>query len=94
MLRSDRGIEFTNLLFREFLALLGTKHRLGTPWRPTEQSGVERVHQEMQKILGILLHDVFQCAAQFWTDLLVVVEFVIYNTPGPHGATPRDIDHR
>ena len=94
LLRSDRGPEFKNLLMKEFCALIGLRHRLGTPWRPVEQAGVERVHQEMQKILGILLLDVIRTVRSYWSELLVVVEFVIYTTPGPHGYTPRDIDRR
>ena len=27
-------------------------------------------------------------------ELQYVVEFIVYNTPGPHGYTPRDIDRR
>ena len=54
MLRSDRGPEFKNAIMKEFLALVGMRHRFGMPWRPVEQSGVERIHQEMQKILGII----------------------------------------
>ena len=29
-----------------------------------------------------------------WTELLPVVEFTLYTTPGPHGYMPRDIDRR
>ena len=78
----------------EFVALVGMRHRFGTPWRPVEQAGVERVHQEMQKLLGILLLDVVRTSRDFWSELLVVVEFILYTTPGPHGFTPRDIDRR
>ena len=94
MLRSDRGPEFANYLMQEFVALVGIRHRFGAPWRPVEQGGVERVHQEMQKILGILILDVVRTARSYWSELLVVVEFVLYTTPGPHGFTPRDIDRR
>jgi hypothetical protein len=55
---------------------------------------VGRIHQEMQKLLGIILLDVLQAAPAFWSDALQAVEFVIYNTPGPHKYTPRDIDRR
>ena len=41
-----------------------------------------------------MLTDVFKSYPTEWTELLPVVEFVIYNTPGPHGYTPRDIDRR
>ena len=94
LIRSDRGPEFKNALIAEFLALVSTRHRVGFPWRPTDQAGVERVHQEMQKILGIIILDVLKAVPSFWSEALVVVEFVIYNTPGPHGYTPRDIDRR
>ena len=94
LLRSDRGPEFKNTLMAEFVALIGLRHRFGAPWRPNEQSGVERVHQEVQKVLGMLIQDVLQAEPSYWTEVLPVVEFVIYNTPGPHGYTPRDIDRR
>ena len=54
--------EFANYLMQEFVALVGIRHRFGAPWRPVEQGGVERVHQEMQKILGILILDVVRTA--------------------------------
>ena len=92
MLRSDRGPELRDALMKEFLAMVGLRHRFGAPWRPTEQSIVERIHQEMQKMLGILLLDVIRYMRSYWSELLVVVEFVIYTTPGPHGYAPRDLD--
>ena len=45
-------------------------------------------------MLGIILLDVLQAAPSYWSEALPVVEFVIYNTPGPHKFTPRDIDRR
>ena len=94
VLRSDRGPEFRNHLMKEFTALVGIRHRFGMAWRPCEQGAVERVHQEEQKLLGILLNDVMRAFGNEWTELLPVVEFLVYNTPGPHGLTPRDIDRR
>ena len=38
--------------------------------------------------------DVIQGVRSYWSELLVVVEFVVYTTPGPHGFAPRDIDRR
>ncbi len=58
LLRSDRGPAFRSLLMKEFIALVGLRHRVGAPWRPVEQAGVERVHQEMLKSLGNILPDV------------------------------------
>ena len=90
MLRSDRGVEFRNLLMSEYTALIGIRHRFGTAWRPMEQGTVERVHQELQQIMGMLVVDVLRSYRSEWTELLPVVEFILYNTPGPHGYTPRD----
>ena len=35
-----------------------------------------------------------QCFPNEVGELLDVVEFIVYNTQGPHGLTPRDIDRR
>ena len=40
------------------------------------------------------MKDVLQCGVDEVGELLHVVEFIIYNTPGPSGFTPRDIDRR
>ena len=79
---------------QEYIALLGARHKMGTAWRPMEQGIVERAHQELQKILGMLVTDVLQSYKSEWSDLLVIVEFLVYTTPGPHGYTPRDLDRR
>ena len=54
-----------------------------------EQTVVERSHQETQKELGIL----FACAPGHWGELLHLAEFVMWNTPGNHGFSPRDLVH-
>ena len=94
VLRSDRGPEFKNMLMAEFTALVGIRQKFGTQWRPVEQAAVERCHQELQKLLGLLMQDVLKAFPTEWSELLPVVEFLIYNTPGPHGMTPRDLDRR
>lgn len=94
LLRSDRGPEFKNLLMAEYTALVGLNRRFGTPWRPMEHGLVEGAHKETQKIMGIMVKDVMQCFPNETGELQHVVEFVVYNTPGPHGLTPRDIDRR
>ena len=94
LIRSDRGPEFKNAMMAEFAALVRLKHEFGAPWRPVEQASVERIHQEVQKILGILTQEVFKTFPDEWTELLPSVEFTIYNTPGPHGFSPRDLDRR
>ena len=92
--RSDRGSEMRNLMMFELNALLGVRQRFGQEWRPVEQAVVEREHQETQKYLGILLFEVFRCMPGELGDLLPVVEFIRYNTPGRTGLTPRDVDRQ
>ncbi len=94
LLRTDNGSEFANAILAEFCALIGLRQKFGTPFRPVEQAKVERVHQEKQKLLGIVLRNVLQAGPEYWSEVLVVVEFLLYNTPGPHGFTPRDLDRR
>ena len=94
LVRTDRGPEFKNILMQEYCALIGVGRRFGTPWRPVEQGLVEGMHKQTQKILGMLVHDVFKCLPNEVGELIHVVEFIIYDTPGPHGYTPRDIDRR
>ena len=77
VIRSDRGVEFKNTLMQEFTALMGMRQRFGTAWRPMEQGIVERSHQELQKILGMLLVDVLRSYQSEWTELLPVVEFLV-----------------
>ena len=90
LLRSDRGPELKNALMAEYGALIGLNHRFGTPWRPVEQGLVESTHRETQKIIGMLENDIMQYFPNETGALLHIVEFIIYNTPGPHGYTPRD----
>ena len=59
-----------------------------------EQGLVESKHKETQKIMGMLVKDIMQCFPNETGELIHVVEFIVYNTPGPHGYTPRDIDRR
>ncbi len=59
-----------------------------------EQGLVERCHQELQKLLGLLITDVVRSYPSEWTELLPVVEFMLYTMPGAHGYCPRDVDRR
>ena len=78
----------------EYTALVGLKRRFGTPWRPMGQGLIEGAHKETQKIMGIMVKDVMQCFSNETGELQYVAELVVYNTPGPHGLTPRDIERR
>ena len=44
--------------------------------------------------VGILVHDVMKCLPNEVGELMYCLEFIVYNTPGPHGFTPRDVDRR
>ena len=60
--------------------------------RPVEMGNNERMHQENQKIRGLLVHDICKAHPYEWGELLYVVEFIIDTTPGPNGLAPRDIE--
>ena len=57
--------------------------------RPCEMGSNKRMHQEVQKVLGALVREVG--SLENWSDWLVVAKYVLDNTPGPHGFTPRDL---
>ena len=88
-MRSDRGAEFKNALMAELSVMLGAEWRFSAPLRPCELGANERVHQEVQKVLGAVVRQVGSTVGDTWSDWLVVAEYVIDNTPGPHGYTPR-----
>ena len=90
LVRSDRGVEFKNTLMAEMNALLGVQQRFSMALRPCEMGSNERVHQEVQKVLGALLREIG--STETWSDLLVVAEFILDTTPGPHGYAPRDLE--
>ena len=94
LVRSDRGPELKNAIMNEYTALLGMGRKFGGPWRPMEQGLVENSHKETQKVYGTLVTDVMKCFPNEVEELTYVVEFVVYNTPGVHGYTPRDLDRR
>ena len=77
---------------REFCALLGLRQKFSGPLRPCEMGKTERLHQESQKVLGLLVHDVCKARPHEWSELLGVVEFILDTTPGPSGVAPRDFE--
>ena len=89
-----RGPELKNAIMTEYMSLIGIGRRFGTPWRPMEQGLVEGMHVQTQRILGMLVKDVMRCFPNEVGELYHVVEFIVYNTPGAHGFTPRDVDRR
>ena len=77
---------------KEFCALLGLRQRFSGPLRPCEMGRTERLHQESQKVLGLLVHDVCRARPHEWSELLGIVEYILDTTPGPAGVTPRDFE--
>ncbi|CAK8990984.1 unnamed protein product, partial [Durusdinium trenchii] len=92
VLRSDRGQEFQSTLMREYCAILGLRQKFSAPLRPCELGATERIHQETQKVLGLMVHGVCKARPHEWGELLGVVEFVLDTTPGPSGIAPRDFE--
>ena len=80
VLRSDRGQEFRSVVFQEYCAVVGIQQKFAAPLRPVEMGACERLHQESQKLLGVLLHDVCGAYPHEWSELLPVVEFLLATT--------------
>ena len=91
VVRSDQGPEFRNAIMEEYTAVLGIGQKFGTAWRLMEQGLVEGKHKEVQKLFGILVMDVMKCFPDEVSELLPCIEYMIYNTLGPHGYAPRDM---
>ena len=72
-MRSDRGPEFKNALMKELATMLGSEWRFSAPLRPCEMGSNERVHQEVQKVLGAVVRQVGSLDS--WSEWLVVAEY-------------------
>ena len=92
MVRSDRGIEFRNAMMAEFCSLMGIKQKFSMAMRPCEMGSNERMHQEVQKVLHVIIKEVVHGDTDEWSELLPLVEYILDNSPGPHGYTPRDLE--
>ena len=46
--------------------------------------------KQVKKVLGALVRQVG--ALDAWSDWFAVIEYVVDNTPGAHGSTPRDLE--
>ena len=92
VLRSDRGQEFRIVVFQEYCAVVGIQQKSAAPLRPVEMGACERLHQESQKLLGVLLHDVCGAYPHEWSELLPVVEFLLATMPTQAGIAPRDLE--
>ena len=76
----------------EFCSLMGIKQKFSMAMRPCEMGSNERMHQEVQKVLHVIIKEVVHGDADEWSELLPLVEYILDNSPGPHGYTPRDLE--
>ena len=59
----------------ELSVMLGAEWRVSAPLRPCELGANERVHQEVQKVLGAVVRQVGSTVGDTWSDWLVVAEY-------------------
>ena len=92
---SDRGPEVHNALTKELMALLGVDKRVGLPYQPTYQGGVERDHLESKLTLTCILEDLARTYPTEWEFYVPAVEYLKFLTPygGGSDLCPRDLDH-
>ena len=65
----------------EFCALmgLGSKQKFAMSMRPCETGSNERMHQEVQKTLHIIIKEVVRGETDEWSELLPLVEYILDN---------------
>ena len=68
LVRSDRGTEFKNTMMAEFCALMGVQQRFSMAMRPCEMGANERMHQEVQKVLGITVKELVRGDFDEWLE--------------------------
>ena len=71
---------------------LGSKQKFAMSMRPCETGSNERMHQEVQKTLHIIIKEVVRGETDEWSELLPLLEYILDNSPGAHGYTPRDLE--
>ncbi|RMB95949.1 hypothetical protein DUI87_27589 [Hirundo rustica rustica] len=51
-IKTDNGLTYTSKEFRSFLQQWGVEHKTGIPYSPTGQATVERIHQNLKRVLN------------------------------------------
>ena len=93
LIRHDRGPEFGSAVMEEVCTLLGIDHRVPAPYRPQEVGLGETIHREVNKQVGLILHDLSASYPQEWSKALDLVFFVMMTSPlQASGFCPRDLD--
>ncbi|XP_076030368.1 uncharacterized protein LOC143018665 [Oratosquilla oratoria] len=87
-IQSDRGSNFTSVLFAEVLKLLGIKQTLSTAYHPQSQGALERFHQTMKSMIRK-----FCCEEdRDWDEGLQFLLFAIRETPSESlGVSPFEL---
>ncbi|XP_076032460.1 uncharacterized protein LOC143020182 [Oratosquilla oratoria] len=87
-IQSDRGSNFTSVLFAEVLKLLGIKQTLSTAYHPQSQGALERFHQTMKSMIRK-----FCCEEDSgWDEGLQFLLFAIRETPSESlGVSPFEL---
>ena len=76
---SNRDSRFTSRFWFELWRLLGTDLRRGLGFHPESSGQVEGFNQLLEQTLRCAVHQYGE--ARHWTEVLLVVEFAINNTP-------------
>ena len=79
MIISDRDPRFTSRYWHKLWRLLGTGLRMGSGFHPESSDQVERFNQLLEQTLRCTAHQYGE--ARRWTEVLLVVEFAVNNTP-------------
>ncbi|RMB89001.1 hypothetical protein DUI87_34650 [Hirundo rustica rustica] len=51
-IKTDNGLTYTSKEFRSFLQQWGVEHKTGIPYSPAGQATVERIHQNLKRVLN------------------------------------------
>ena len=73
IIRHDRGPEFGSAVMEEVCTLLGIDHRVPAPHRPQEVGLGETIHREVNKQVGLILHELSTSFPQEWAKALDLV---------------------
>ena len=74
VLQSDQGKEFVAAIMQEFIRLLGARQVFSMALHPQTQGVVERLHQELRKVLRLLVDSVLRARPRDWPRWLCLAQ--------------------
>ncbi len=87
-IQSDRGTNFTSVLFTEVLKELGIAQTLSSAYHPQSQGALERFHQTLKGLLRKFCHE----QESEWDDALPYMLFAIREAPNEStGVSPFEL---